>query len=416
MTSLNTLRETRAARVAEMRGLSEAAQASSRDLDDAERKRFDALEGEVRGLSARIADAEKLAEFERYEAQGEPVGGAEMRRELRNYSLVKAIHESRSGRLTGLEAEVHAELAQGREARGVIVPTELLLEARAITTTAPAWGEALIGTTVAAPTDRRRSALKVEAMGVSVMRGLTGNLDLPRLSGSGSAQWVTEHEDAGRSDASFSAVSMMPKTVAAEYEISRRMMLQAAPALEPLLRADLGYLLAQKLDAAAIKGSGSASGWTEPQGIIGTTGVKTLTAGTLSSDLTAELISALEVDDVTGTAAFLTNPRNIALARQKKDADGHVIPMAELFHGQTVEATNQVPFTTAAAGATPAKYPLIYGEWASLVIGYWSGIDLLVNPYHGDVASKGGALLHAFLDADVVVRHPEAFAWVEVAG
>lgn len=138
--------------------------------------------------------------------------------------------------------------------------------------------------------------------------------------------------------------------------------------------------------------------------------MKTLAAAALSSDLTADLISALEVDDVTGTAAFLTNPRNITKARKYKDADGHVIPLAELFHGQTVEATNQVPKTS----ASPDKYPLIYGEWASLVIGYWSGIDLLVNPYHGDVASKGGALLHAFLDADVVVRHPEAFAWVEV--
>lgn len=37
------------------------------------------------------------------------------------------------------------------------------------------------------------------------------------------------------------------------------------------------------------------------------------------------------------------------------------------------------------------------------------------NPYHPDVASKGGVLMHAFLDADVVVRHPEGFRWVEVA-
>lgn len=410
MISLNKLRETRAARVAEMRGLTDAAQAANRDLAEAERKRFDVLETEVRGLSTRISDAEKLAEFERFEARGEPVGGPEMRRELRNYSLVKAMTESRDGRPTGLEAEVHSELAKGRQTSGVMIPAELLFEARAVTAIAPAYGQALIATDVAAPTDRRRSALKVESMGATVMRGLTGNLQLPRLAGSGSASWVLEHEDAARSDARFSAVDMGPKTVAAEYEISRKMLMQSSAALEPLLRADLAYLLSQKLDAAAIKGSGGASGWAEPQGIIGTAGVKTLAAAALSSDLTADLISVLEVDDVTGTAVFLTNPRNLAKARKVKDADGHVIPLAELFHSQLVEATNQVPKTS----ASPDKYPLIYGEWASLVVGYWSGIDLLVNPYHGDVASKGGPLLHAFLDADVVVRHPEAFAWVEV--
>ena len=71
-------------------------------------------------------------------------------------------------------------------------------------------------------------------------------------------------------------------------------------------------------------------------------------------------------------------------------------------------------WASAAAAPDPAKYPLIYGEWASLYLGYWSGIVLLVNPYHADVASKGGVLLHAFLDADVAVRHPEGFVWAEV--
>ena len=44
-----------------------------------------------------------------------------------------------------------------------------------------------------------------------------------------------------------------------------------------------------------------------------------------------------------------------------------------------------------------------------MIIGYWSSVDILVNPYHKDVASKGGVLLHAFLDADVAVRHIESF-------
>ena len=65
-------------------------------------------------------------------------------------------------------------------------------------------------------------------------------------------------------------------------------------------------------------------------------------------------------------------------------------------------------------GTGTDKNALIYGEWASLYLGYWSGIDLLMNPYHSDVASKGGALLHAFLDCDVVVRHPEGFRYAEI--
>lgn len=53
---------------------------------------------------------------------------------------------------------------------------------------------------------------------------------------------------------------------------------------------------------------------------------------------------------------------------------------------------------------------VIYGAWSDLFIAYWSGVDVLVNPYHQDVASKGGVLIHAFLDADIAPRHPESFA------
>lgn len=294
-----------------------------------------------------------------------------------------------------------------------MIPTEIVLEARALTTTTPLGvpGGNLVATDLAPITDRRRPALKIEGMGATVLRGLTGNLDLPRLAQSGTAHWVAEHAATTRSDAGFNKVSMGPKTVSGEYEISRRMLLQSQTALEPLLRRDLGWLLSQALDSAAIQGGGS----NQPVGILENPAVLSLTSAALSSDLTADLIAALEVDDVTGTTAFLTNPRVMNVARKLKDADGHIFSLAELFHGKPVEATNQVPFTTAAAGSDPALYPLIYGEWASLYLGYWSGIDLLVNPYHPDVASKGGVLMHAFLDADVVVRHPEGFRWVEVA-
>lgn len=413
MTALNTLREERAKKVTEMRGLTDAAQAANRDLDEGERKRFDEIEKEVRTLSNRIGDAEKLAEFERFQEHGESVQHPEMRNMIATYSLSKAIEERMNGALTGVEAEMHAELSRGRgNVKGVMVPTEIALESRAMTTTNPAGmpGGNLVATNLAPITDRRRPALIIEKQGATIMRGLTGNVDLPRLAQSGSAHWIAEHTNATRSDAGFSKTSMAPKTVTAEYEISRRMLLQSQTALEPLLRADLGFLLSQALDSAAIRGGGA----NEPTGILENADVAQLANAVLSSDLTADLIAALEVDDVTETTAFLTNPRVMNVARKLKDGDGHIFTLAELFHGKTVEATNQVPATTAAAAPDPAKYPLIFGEWASLYLGYWSGIDLLVNPYHADVASKGGVLLHAFLDADVVVRHPEGFVWAEI--
>ena len=407
--NIREIKEARAAKITEMRQINTTATTATRDLTADERQRFDALDGEVRKLNTRLADAERLAEYERLEERAEPVTEDTFRRgDLSGYSLAKALVESRAGTLTGLEAEAHQELAKDRaEVRGVMVPTDVILggETRALLSSGSAGN--LVATDLAAMTDRRRPALKVEAMGATILRGLSGNIDLPRLSASGSAGWVAENTTANRTDATFSKKSMGPKTVTSEYEISRRMLLQSNQALEPILRADLGYLLAQALDSAAIRGGGT----NEPTGILADANVLSVTGGAFSSDIAADLIAALETDDVTGTAAFLTNPAVMNAARKVKDNDGRVIPLAELFHAQRVEASTQVPGDI---GDGSDKDALIFGEWASLYVGYWSGVDLLMNPYHTDVASKGGALLHAFLDADVVVRHPEAFRYAEI--
>lgn len=409
MTRLNTLREERAAKIDRAAAISDKAEAENRDLDATERAEFEAIKGEVAALEGRIERAAQMAEWDRRAAgASQPFEG----NELRNYSLSKAITEGMNGSLSGLEREVHAELSRGRESRGVMVPTAVILEGRALTTTTPSAGpgSAMVATQLAAMTDRRRPALRVEGLGATVLSGLTGNMDLPRLIGSGSASWVAEHGEGGRSDAKFAKKAMGPKTVTAEYEVSRRMLLQSAQALDPILRADLGFLLAQALDAAAIKGGGAE----QPIGVMSDTGVTKLSGGPLTSDLTANMIGALDLDDVTGTRAFLTHPNVITAARKiKETGTGRVIPQAETFHNERVEVSTQVP---ANLGTAPNnnKAALIYGEWASLYIGYWSGVDILLNPYHADVASKGGALMHAFLDCDVVVRHPEAFRWMEI--
>lgn len=414
--TLQELREKKAAKVAEMRALNEKAMNDDRDLDNDERGRFDALDGNVRSIDDQIERSEKLATFERFEEQGENINDNQMRGLTDGFSIAKAVNEGLAGRLTGREAEYAQERQRNGEQRSgngilIAIPTEVILggETRALKTTTPGAGPGsnIIATNMTSMTDRRRAALKIEMMGATILRNLTGNLELPRLKESGTSGWVAEHTDSSRSDPKFEKTTMGPKTATAEYEVSRRMLLQSNEALETILKSDLSYLLSQSLDSAAIRGGGT----NEPTGILADGNVGTVTGGAFSSDITADLIAALETDNVTGTAAFLTNKNVMNTARKQKDGDGHVISLAELFHSEKVENSTQVP---ADIGTSNDKNALIYGEWASLYLGYWSGIDLLVNPYHADVASKGGVLLHAFLDCDVIVRHPEGFRYAEI--
>lgn len=406
MTKLPDLKEQRGLKVAEMRGIIQTAETAGRDMTPEETTRFDALKTEAGALETRIVRAEAVAELER-RADAAPVTG-ELSRETRAYSLSKALQESQAGRLTGREAEVHAELSRGRETRGVMVPVNVLLgETRAQTVGNDPSGGYLVGTQLAAMADRFRPALKTEAMGATILRGLTGFLDLPNLASSGSAAWVGEDQNATRTSASFEKISMGPRCVSAEYKVSRRLLLQTGQAIEEILRRDLGFLPAQALDLAAINGAGVL----DPAGILQTAGVEKVTTETALGDTAANLIAGLELDDVSGSRAFLTNPTVAQVARKLKDGDGHFMPLTETFHGERVEITTQVP-TNIGVGLN--KSALIFGQWAELVIAYWSGVDILLNPYHSDVASSGGALIHAFLDCDVAVRHPKAFAYAEI--
>lgn len=415
MKSLVSLRETRAAKVEALRMLVSKAEAEPRDMSEAEQSAFDtafdAGKAEVEALDKDIRRAEFLAEAER-RGPAQPLDG-EMARDLGRYSVARALRGQLNGRLDGVEAAFHEELSRGREVRGVMIPTSVLLERRAITTTTPVDGPGgnLVATNLGPMIDRLRPALLVQAMGATVVNGLVGNIEYPKLTEGPTAHWVGEHVNTTRSDAKFGKVPMGPKTVSGEMELSRRMLLQASVAIEDVLRRDLGFVLAQALDRAAIKGGGA----NEPDGILEHPDVvevpNTFTGNALDSDVAADLIAALELDDVTGTGAFLTHPSIMQAARKLKDGDGRVIPLAEIFHGKPVQATNNMP---PASDSTGAGYPLIFGHWSDLIIGYWSGVDILANPYHHDVASKGGLLIHAFLDADVALRHGEAFAWSEI--
>lgn len=387
--TLAHLQEKRAAKIVELRGAK----------DDAET--FDRIEGEIRALDKDIKRTATLAEMER---QAEAAPDQRFEAETREFSVAKAIREAMNGNLTGREAEVSAELGKGREVRGVMLPTSAIFgETRSQTVGTLANGGYTVATNLGGMIERLKPVLAVQGLGATVLSGLTGNLDLPRLTTGPTAYWVSEDAATTASTSNFDKISMSPKTVSGEMYMSRRLVLQNSVAIENVLRQDLAFVLAQALDKAAIQGGGTS----EPDGILELL-TENGTASTAVSDIAADLISALTLDDVTGTGAFLTHPSVLATARKIKQETGsnRNIPIAETFHNEKVVASNNVP---SGGGSPDVGHPLIYGNWSNLILGMWSGIDILPNVYKD--ASKGGLWLHAFLDADIAVRHDEAFAY-----
>lgn len=394
MFKLSELLEKRAAAFARMQ--------SARDKDGDE---FDQAEAEVRDLDTKIKRARSTDELERRE-QGKPINGdTRLDSEIRTrFSLARAVAGAAGLAVDwGFEREVQPELMKraALPAQGILIPAEIF-ERRALTTSA---ASELVGA------DHRPelyiSALTassvVRSLGATVLSGLTGNVDIPREMGSPAIGWVAENSALSGSDADFDSVTLSPKHAGALSEWSRNMVLQASPDVEMLLRTMLARNLALAIDKAAINGGGT----NEPVGILATSGIQTaaFTAPNLG-DLAADMIGKADIANVAARRAFLTTNSIKTSALKLKDGDGHFIALSETFHNEAVTFSNQVPTTL---DPSANKHGMIYGDWTELLIGLWSEIDILVNPYESTAYSKGNISIRAMATVDTALRHPASF-------
>ncbi len=57
---------------------------------------------------------------------------------------------------------------------------------------------------------------------------------------------------------------------------------------------------------------------------------------------------------------------------------------------------------------------IIFGNWADMIIGMWSGLDINVDT--ATLSISGGIRIVGFFDVDVVIRHAESFSSLAVSG
>jgi HK97 family phage major capsid protein len=399
--SLNALREQRAAKTAEARTLLGRAESEKRSLTSDETATFDTLKATITDLEAQEARAQFLDDAER-RASGTVIHGDRSVADLESrVSLMAVIRAQMEGRaLTGAEAEYHAETERrtGRKATGLFVPMSAL-ERRVNTTTSAAD---LVGTDHRADQyiEPLRNKLLARRLGVRVLSGLRGNVSIPKHGTSVTSGWVAENSNLTPSDMTFDAVTLTPKHVGALSEMSRQLIQQSDPSIEQLLRDDMSFAIAQAIDSALIQGGGA----NEPDGILSTVGVQT---GTLATPTWLQVLEMLEKLELVNASpnAWLTAPGAATVLRSTlKSASsgaGFLLDggrMADL----PAWVTNQVPGTT--DGGT-----VILGDFSQAMLGIWSELDILVNPYESTAYARGGVAVRAMATVDVGIRHPEAF-------
>ena len=349
-------------------------------------------------------------------------------KEIRSFSFVKAMRALANPQDRRAQDEAAFEFAaseaaakkEGRTSRGLMVPVDVLYKRDITTSTASgtAKGGNLVATDLLAASfiDVLRNKMVLNTLGAQFLTGLQGNVAIPRKTAASSAYWVAENTAPTESTnaPAFDQVTMTPKTLGAYVDISRRLMLQSSLDIENLVRNDLAASIAVAMDGAAIAGSGT----NKPTGVLNTSGIGSVTLGTNGAAPTwamvTNLVREVDIDNaLNGAAAFLTNGQVKAklsnTSKQTSGVEGNFIlgPDVNTLYGYPLVVSQQVP-ANLTKGSGSNLSAMIFGVWSELLIGQWSGIDLMADPYTG--SNAGTVRIVAFHDCDFAVRHPESFA------
>ena len=396
--TLAAIRESRTAKVSEARTLL----ASMPTLTPEAQTKFDAIKAEIVNLEGQEGRAVFLEDAER-RAMGTPVGdkhAAGLERQVNVVEIIRAQMEGRALSGAAAEYQKETELRTGRKAQGVFVPMRAL-ESRANTTsTAPE----LVGTDHRADLyiEPFRNALLARKLGVRVLSGLTGNVSVPKFGTGTTTGWVAENAALPTGDMTFDSVTLAPKHAGGIQEMSRRLLQQSSPDIEALVRSDLSFMLAQAIDGALILGGGA----NEPTGVLSTVGIQTASLATLSWANVLAMLQKLDISNASAANIVASMKVKAKLQGTLKAAGiagylmegGRVADLPAYF-------SNQVPEKT----AVPNTGRVIAGDWSQVMLGIWSEIDLLVNPFAETAYNKGNVLVRAMATVDIAVRHPEAF-------
>lgn len=401
------LKEARSERVEALEQMTKAAEAESRDLSQEENTRADEIIAEIEDLDKAIERAEKVTNALKAKAVPVTFGASksedkEISRAREDYSLTKAIKETASGRLSGLEREMAEEAVKEFREAGISpsgtlqIPIAMMKgESRAVATTTSSTsnvtGEIAQGTLQGLVPDAI-----LERAGANRITGVAGDVLLPSLP-SDATQVLAETTGASTIGA-MTGVKISPVKMASRIDISQQALAMSSGAFDAVVAAQFrrhsGALIDQQFIDNVIADKATtymtrketaaspAGGLTfaNVNGLVGKVGdangisANSAFFGSFASMAEARVTEAvsgsgvgiLVGDQIVGYNAFATSVCNAA---RITDADYNTY--GEVYGGAS---------STAVANAATLE-PFLFANMEDTYVCYWGGADLIVDQY-----------------------------------
>lgn len=447
------LRKERATIASEARAIVQKAIDEKRDLTQEEDLQVKDVESRLPELDRRIATIERVERLEGIEAdsqrslgrQSAPMDPADnpLNETKHDYSLLRAYRCALGIEKGGLEGEVHREIEirSKRPAQGFYISWGLVSRSQrpaAEQRTLNAGAAGFLGSTGSGGgsianilgtelIELLRNKMVSYRMGARVLNDMTGGtFSLPKQTAASTSYWVAEGTAPTASNQTTAQVTWTPKTVGAYVDITRRFILQTNLAAEAFAREDLARQIAIAMDYAGLNGSGAGQ---QPLGLLQDPNVPTYAIGTNGGAPSWTMAVGLEklvaqanadfgklgyVTSNAGRAVMKTTPKVgstfpiFIWENDRVNEQDRFAPAEGMVNGYRAMATQQIPSNLSKGSSNGSLTAVIYGNWDSMTFAFWSGLDLLVDPYTG--SSSGTLRIVAMQDADIQFRYENGFS------
>lgn len=376
----------------------------------------------LEGLEAKLKVAESNYEAKRRHAQtAASVNPSEAeQKELRNFSLVKAIHTLMGGgQLEGFEKEIVAEgmkdiIASGEKVGSaqIALPFSYLKTKHSFKnemsiTGTPDNASKAIATDQRSIIDLMYANMPISGL-ATIFPGLTGDVSFPIMKRDATADPAVVAEKGNNTEVnpSVGELKMSPDRIPVEVPLTDSLLAQDSIGIENWVRGHLASLMAEYLEGRAINE------------ILNTGGIGVVALGTNGDVLTRSAVLRLvklvkNKNRNQGSLSFLGNADTTFAAETTPVASGSdkfLMEEAGRLVGRQYVETELTPNDLTKGTGTNLS-ALIYGNFSDLYIGLWGGLTIMVNPYRQ--SNTGITTVEAKMFGDTAVAVPDSFAAIK---
>lgn len=259
-----------------------------------------------------------------------------------------------------------------------------------------AEGSDIVGTNLMAIEPALRAKNVLVQSGAKFMTGLSGNVQIPRLSPS-NVGWQNEVGQAVDGAPTFDNVTLTPHLLTCFVDLSKQLLVQDSLSVEEAIRLDIIAAITSKLEATIL--SADARTVSNPGGLMAG---KTPTAVATFADI-CKLEAAVESAGVLNPVSYVVSPSVRANFRDMTKGKGMQLAYVDnSLDGATVLST----------GNMKDKH-FIVADWTNLALAQFGSLDITVDSYSQAVNGCVRLVINSYWDCQAI--RPEAFQFGKFA-